>query len=272
MENKNDDLSSKEWTAILRIAMGCTRLTDAVAHDIAATFDEGTPYDIKGHVTKKALTYSTALYHFAFSVDHASHEVFRPADIRAKLPDTVKTVQAADLTRELKSLNAIGVSRHVPAVKSRGRRLTERTASADDSLPGRKSRYVQTGRESLLNQFVSQEEIAGVLVTNLIDSRVMRRYFTAGKMLEYKLLRLGKVEDALAIAKSCAGIELQEADVDRLRAQAEGDIRSCIHMSTTWADDLIAKHGQDYTYRPFIIFLVKGGLYYHASANLKEEF
>jgi hypothetical protein len=135
--NKGQLLTLEEMIIIHRILIGCSKL-------VYSSHLKGAKHSAKAlstPSTKSLVSISSILK--LNSTDQDETNKFRPSDLRRKLPDDIKNIQAADLSdilNNLSNLNLVTKTKRDPWKRGAPPRASE----GSKSEPGRQSFYQQT--------------------------------------------------------------------------------------------------------------------------------
>jgi hypothetical protein len=208
-KNYFSSLTADDWLVISRIIIGCSKLV----YDSYRYLDNNNSRQKRLFKTSKKQV--AFLSSFANLREMAEvNPIFRPSDIRRKLPEDVQNIQWSDLSRMFKILERYSV------ITKTGKNVRRRGAPSKKSNdlpeePGPKSYYQTTVHFEKLKKVLDKPEARKLIFSLLMESKLIYRYWKVKALSYLYVLKFGGKDKQREIKKA-VGIVSDEANLENL--------------------------------------------------------
>jgi hypothetical protein len=253
--HKGQLLTLEEMIIIHRILIGCSKLVYS-SHLKGA---KNSAKALSKPSTKSLVSISSILKLTSTDKDYANK--FRPSDLRRKLPEEIKNVQAADISDILKThsnLNLVTKTKRDP----RKRGSPPRASEGLTSVPGRQSFYQQTEYLKTLKQVIAKPIARKLLFAFLLESKLIHKWLDFHCLFALYQLKFNDMNTSRKIDKAVNVIE-DESKIENLNKKAsQYDDKKLNEMACSQAKLILQRH-KEYE-ELFTSLYINGGLFFDA--------
>jgi hypothetical protein len=255
--NHPTSLTIDDWLSISRITVGCSKLVYN-----SYQYLEGSEYRQKGlaKASKKEIAFLSSFSNITRMVEKRT--IFRPSNLRTKLPESVQEIQRADLTKILNVLQNYHIITKTEEknIKKRGR-PSKRSDSFHEE-PGPKSYYQPTKNLGTLKKVIDKPEARKIIYSLLMESNLIYRYWKIKALSYLCVLKFGGKDKRIEINKA-TGQPTDEADLDNLystiRTLNDRELEAMAEEKAKSITKNIREDDQD-----LLRFYLWGGSYFYA--------
>ncbi len=204
-------LTTEDMIIIHRILIGCSKLVSVSRIEYAKKAAKRV-----SKLSRKELVYLSSVINLTMTVKGT--DKFRPSDLRTRLPDHIKNIQAADLSGILKSLCKITVL--MKTERDTGRRGSPLKESQGlKSQPGSKSFYQPTEYLDTLKQVITKSIARKLLFAFIVESKLIHNWLHYICLLGIYQLRFSNIDtiiDTILSVDRTLNVKQEESELEKL--------------------------------------------------------